>query len=71
VRVLSPCPKCPAEEALGAADPAAQDIGRIEHRYSDIERSVHHRLRRRMVDAAAKVVAAEPDQRHAQAGPPA
>ena len=55
-----------AEELLGAADFAAIDIGGVEQGDPEIERLVHHRLRRGVVDAAAEVVAAEADQRHAQ-----
>ena len=40
----------------------------VEERDAEIERLVHDRARRRHVDAAAEIVAAEPDRRDDQAG---
>jgi hypothetical protein len=55
-----------AERGLRPAA-VAVDVGGVEQRDAAVECLVDHRARRREVDAAAEIVAAEPDHRHAQA----
>ena len=55
-----------SEEAL-ASSVVAVDLGRVEKRDPDLERSVDDRSSRREIDPAAEVVATEADARHAQA----
>ena len=48
------------------AQGAAVDVGGVEQRDAGVERGVDDRLRRRLVDAATEVVAAEADDRRGQ-----
>jgi len=57
-----------AAERLFRAAAVAVGVGGVEQGDAEVERLVHHRLRRREIDAATEVVAAQPDQRHPQAG---
>src|SRR3546814_3017629 len=46
---------------------AAVDVGRVEQRDPEIERTVNDLARRLQIDAAAEIVAAEADDRDAEA----
>ena len=59
-------PRSSPEEAFRVAA-VAVDVGGVEQRDARVERAMHDALRRLEVDAAAEVVAAEADQRDAQA----
>jgi hypothetical protein len=64
--VLAPGAERFAEEFFGNANAAAIHIGGVEEGDAEIERFVHDRKRCRVIDAAAKVVAAQADDRYAQ-----
>ena len=57
-----------AADDLLAAAAVAVDVGGVEERDARLERGVDHRPRRGLVDPAAEVVAAEPDDGHLEVG---
>ena len=57
-----------AADDLLAAAAVAVDVGRVEEGDAGVERRVDHRARGGLVDPAAEVVAAEPDDGHLEVG---
>src|SRR3954447_12849120 len=53
-----------ASELFLRAAPVAIAVGRVDQVDAERDRLVYHALRRREVDAAAEIVAAEPDHGH-------
>ena len=58
----------PAEQRLAIT--RAVDVGGVEERHARVESRIHHRARARLVDSAAEVVAAEPDDADRQIARP-
>jgi hypothetical protein len=63
--ILAAGPEHLGQDRLGAAAPTI-DVGAIEKGDAQIERLVDDRARRREIEGAAKIVAAEPDRGNPQ-----
>ncbi len=67
--LVTPSGERAADDLLAAA-PVAVDVRGVEEGDVRVERGVDHRARGLLVDAAAEVVAAEPDDGHLEVGAP-
>jgi hypothetical protein len=65
--LVAPAGERAADDLLAAAAVAVH-VCRVEEGDADVERRVDHGVRGRLVDAAAEVVAAEPDHGHLEVG---